>query len=244
MRMVARLTSVSARLRAAALVIVVSSIWACGADGQPTAPPPPPSPNTVELPVRVHVVTSRVAPIDATLTNSGVQALFDRANQVWQAAEIAWRIESISTVAAQSETEVELALANSTPLSPGLLLSVVAGAQLTPGEWDVFLVSDLTSAFGAPGVYFPSVPLMFSSQVDPAGVGDPGRILAHELGHSLTLPHVPCTPEGNLMSPGCPSADRTRLTAAQVQAARGQALRGVPVSATLLGASGELEAIP
>jgi hypothetical protein len=68
------------------------------------------------------------------------------------------------------------------------------------------------------------------SELDPAGLNDPGRIAAHELGHSLTLDHVKCHSEGNLMSPGCRSVNRTRLEPAQIEDARKQAQFGEPVA--------------
>ncbi len=74
---------------------------------------------------------------------------------------------------------------------------------------------------------------MISSEVDPTGLrdlaGSGPRILAHELGHSLSLFHVACTDAGNLMSPGCPLGQRTQLTAGQVDMARLQASTGHPL---------------
>jgi hypothetical protein len=100
---------------------------------------------------------------------------------------------------------------------------------LSGGRWDAFIVDNLAALSGAPGVFIPSIPALVSSEVDPAGINDAGRILAHELGHSLTLDHVDCPPEGNLMAPGCPGTDRGRLTDAQIEAARAKAETGRPV---------------
>ena len=78
----------------------------------------------------------------------------------------------------------------------------------------------------AGGVYLSGVPAVIIAEFDPSGardlVGSGPRILAHELGHSLGLVHVPCTAEGNLMAPGCSAGLRTHLTEDQIATARTQ----------------------
>ncbi len=211
-------------------LVVASFALACGGDAGTTAPLPRDTPSattTLELPVRIHLLSSRLITIDASLTDQEVESLLQRVNEVWSEANIVWELESIIREQAEAEDQLELALQGAVPLTHDLIAAVVPRGHLFAGKWDVFIVHDLAVA-GAPGLYFSSIPAVVSSEVDPAGLGDPGRILAHELGHSLTLPHVPCTPAGNLMSPGCNSEDRTRLAPLQIQQARTQAERGRP----------------
>lgn len=210
----------------AAITIVSLS---CGATDSATGPGPPgESAATLRLPVRVHLLSSRLSPIDASFTSADVASLFQRVNEVWAQADIVWDVESILTEPAEAEDPFEMAIRGAIPLTTELLVAIVPSGRLFSGKWDVFIVRDLASAIGAPGIFIPSVPLVMSSEVDPAGLGDPGRILAHELGHSLTLEHVACTLEGNLMAPGCDSMDRTRLSVSQIDQARAQAQLGGP----------------
>jgi hypothetical protein len=184
----------------------------------------------LQLPLRVHLLSSRLGPIDATLDDAQVEALIGRVNEIWSQADIVWEIESITRESAEAEDQVEATLLAGTPLSGGLIAAILPRGRLFAGGWDAFIVRDLASAGAAPGVFFPTVPAVVSSEVDPAGLDDPGRILAHELGHSLTLPHVACTAAGNLMAPSCNSQDRTRLSAGQLDQARRQAQTGGPAS--------------
>ena len=204
------------------------SLAACGSDspaGPGDAPVPPRE--TLMLPLRIHVLSSSVTPFDATFTDGEVQSLMARANEVWAQADIRFEVESIVHEGVANEAEL-MAVAAGSPTPPTLINNALPRGQLLSGRWDVFLMHDLSVVAGAPGVFFANLPAVVSSEVDPAGLNHPGRILAHELGHSLTLPHVPCTPEGNLMSPGCDSADRTRLSDDQIAAARAQASTGHP----------------
>ena len=225
--------AVRARVPGFALVVASFLALACGGDEGTTAPLPPDTPSattTLELPVRIHLLSSRLGTIDASLTDQEVESLLQRVNEVWSEANIVWELESIIREQAEAEDQLEPALQGAVPLTHDLIAAVVPRGHLFAGKWDVFIMRDLAVAGAAPGLYFSSIPAVVSSEVDPAGLGDPGRILAHELGHSLTLPHVPCTPAGNLMSPGCNSEGRTRLTPLQIQQARTQAERGRPTS--------------
>ena len=58
--------------------------------------------------------------------------------------------------------------------------------------------------------------------------GGMARILAHELGHSLGLVHVPCAGQGNLMAAGYTLGTRTLLDVIQITEARLQAETGKP----------------
>ncbi len=208
-----------------ALLLLVA--WSCG--DAPAGPAPPPSPaGTLTLPVRVHVLSSAIDLLDCDLSDQDVRLLIQRVNQIWAPAEIVWELESIHREAADSEAEIEQAISEGTPLGFDLVASVIPRDRLTDGGWDVFLVRDLAGGGVAPGFYLAEIPAAVSSELDPVGLDDPGRIFAHELGHSLTLRHSRCAPDGNLMAPACGGSDPTRLTATQIEQARTQAAKGRP----------------
>ncbi len=168
----------------------------------------------------MHLLTSRLPPVHSTFDAATVTALVARVNEIWRPADVMWEIESIVREFAQSEDEIEEVLLAGRRFSTGVITAVLPKDRLFEEGWDAFVLHDLVSAGGSPGVYLAFLPAAVSSEVDPAGLDDPGRILAHELGHSLTLLHVECTLAGNLMAPLCDSHDRTRLTAEQIAQAR------------------------
>lgn len=150
----------------------------------------------------------------------------ERTNGIWEQADIEWQIESIVRHPLPNEDRLIASFRSRGRVSPNQLFVSIMSGRRSAGVWNVYLVQDLTAIMGMPGVYVPGVQSLISSLRDPAGEGDPGRILAHELGHSLTLPHIRCTSEGNLMSPGCAANNRVRLSADQIEAARSQADKG------------------
>lgn len=206
-------------------LLVASSLWVgCGGDsGSAGTGPPLLSAEMLRLPLRVHLLTSRLTPVHSTLDNVEVRLLVDRVNEIWRQAEVIWEIESVVREFAQSEDAAEQVLLAGRSFSTAVISAILPKDRLFEEGWDAFVLHDLVSAGAAPGVYLAVIPAAVSSEVDPAGLDDPGRILAHELGHSLSLLHVECTAAGNLMAPGCDSQDRTRLSAEQIGLARDQA---------------------
>ncbi len=221
----------SARLPYWAVALTALLLFACsdgtgpqgGTDGQLT------------LTVRVHPLEDGAVPsLNTSLSDSEVQTLFDGANQIWQQGDVVWRIESIVREEAQNGEDFARAVRGEIPLTPALVASLLPTDQLLDGGWDVYIVRDFGGVVG--GIYISGggvSPAVISSEVDPTGLrdlaGSGPRILAHELGHSLSLFHVACTDAGNLMSPGCPLGQRTQLTAGQVDMARLQASTGHPL---------------
>ena len=207
--------------RRTALLIASCVALACGDDsGNTGTGPPPTSTETLRLPLRVHLLTSRLAPIHSTLDNGEVSILVERVNEISSQTDVVWQIEAITREFAQSEDQVEQVLLAGRPFSATVITAILPKDRLFEDGWDAFLLHDLSSTGVGPGVYLAVIPASVSSEVDPAGLNDPGRILAHELGHSLTLLHVACTAAGNLMAPGCDSQDRTRLSPEQIEQAR------------------------
>ncbi len=183
-----------------------------------------------QLPVRVHAISSNIRPLDTSFTDAKIRGLIRRANKIWRSAGIVWDLQSIERVALPNEERLIAGLRGQVPFSQSELLGTLMSGNREPLVWNVYLVGDLTAILRVPGVYVPVLQSLTTSERDPAGEKDPGRILAHELGHSLTLGHTKCTRIGNLMSPGCAGANRTRLTRDQIRAARTQAALGQPDS--------------
>ena len=188
---------------------------------------------TIDLSVRVHLLHADDAPtLTAKLSDEEVKKAFAGVNEIWKAAGITWQIESIVREEVTESDRPQQPQAG--PGMSGALSEVLPRDLVTDHLWHVFFVREIGFA---PGVYVPSVPAVIQAEKDPFGGvgldGDLVRILAHELGHSLGLAHVPCGSDGNLMAPNCQADNRTRLTEMQVSVAREVARSGAPFGGSL-----------
>lgn len=187
----------------------------------------------VTLPLRVHILASERFPeLDARIDEDEIAELLGGANQVWASAEIRWEVTEVLFEDAVEIDDFERMLeevAEGQDVDADVLRGILPRENRVPGEWDAYFIHDLGESPVA-GVYFGAGLLVVkvASRFESPDLDLTGRVFAHELGHSLSLPHVPCVPRGNLMAVECLGEDRSRLEGSQIAAARRQSLRGVP----------------
>ncbi|NIM51472.1 MAG: hypothetical protein GTN78_04360 [Gemmatimonadales bacterium] len=208
-------------------------VFACGDGTAPStsAPPPIDDGRPLSVAVRTHLLEHpENSSLNTFLSTTEVQVVFDGANAVWVQASINLTIESVVREQARDSEEFDRALRGEVGFTTGAVASVLPRTHVLPDGWNVFFVHDLGGF--VLGIYVAEVPAVVCAELDRTGQRDLGgsvaHTLAHELGHSFGLFHAPCTPEGNLMAPGCSEGDRTRLTESQIEVARAQVRYGRP----------------
>lgn len=219
---------ISAHIRKS-IALLAFALAACDSSTEPTASPDALN-ETFHLTVRVHLLGSdEFAALNSTFTEAQIDTLFAGLNDIWQQATVVWQIESIIREPALNAEGYRRVLSGASTSPGSVIETIFPRDNLLAGGWNVFVIGDMGSFAG--GIYLSSRVVIFP-QSGPAGeqgtTGRGPRILAHELGHSLSLAHVPCGAAGNLMSPGCGGRSPAGLTPIQVGAARRQAASGHP----------------
>lgn len=184
----------------------------------------------IRLPVRVHRIQSdKDARLHCSLSDSEIREQFVAVNETWAQAKIVWEIESIVDATALEPEAFTKAMVNPRgQLAPALVRNIAKDSLLKPG-FNVAIAENYERAMG--GVFVPDGNgLVFYAKHGPKGVQTPA-VLAHELGHSLGLPHTIFEKNNNLMMGSGPGRIPTRvkpITDSQVKIARHYAKTGRP----------------
>jgi hypothetical protein len=187
---------------------------------------------TLVLPLRVHLLQSPASPhLTTTRREQDITTLLSVANAIWQAAQIQWVVSDVTHETAPAPAIFDSLVAGTAPATRDRLLTIAPRDSLLDPGWNLFLIREFGQiAGGAYQAGWQGVVLAERGMgVDLPASGRGGATLAHELGHSLGLAHVPCDSTRNIMALGCwaPSA-RSSLTSSQIVAARSQAATGRP----------------
>lgn len=198
-----------------------------GDGDNPGDPGTPSDPNLITAKVRVYVLSFAGSPsYNTTFDQAKVAAFVSKMNQIYAQAGIKVELESVipMTVPAAQVTFT----ANETGQSTSQKLAAISFPARPAGN---LLQAAFFRNFPVPakGLYVPPQKTAFIAEYAPNGSLNDGLVLAHEMGHELSLAHVnkqgEACPGENLMCVGG-SGISDKLTAAQIADMRQQVLIG------------------
>ena len=190
----------------------------------------------IAIPVRFHLLRSRIEGLNATLSEEALRAQIAEAQGYLDQACVRIAVERVveRPVSPAQEDAYEAAWAEDVP--PQRMQQVMLDAMpqerlLEPG-WNVMVFSQFNKYTS--GVYLTAIrSVLWAERIPPGGgsAPNPAIVLAHEIGHSLGLLHY----EGPDLAENLMCAEvyqnravASRLTEEQIETARAQARSGAP----------------
>lgn len=187
----------------------------------PLDPPLDPGDKVLEVRVKVYLYSFEAAPeMNTQFSEQEVEDAMAVVNQVWSAAGIHFNVEVVMPLFV-SATQFPAGSENLGPQEIKAVMARIAPQESDPMVWNVAIIRRFN--FGAAGLYIGGKSTAYYTDVNSRNETH-YTILAHELGHSLGLPHGEGL--GNLMAPNPNPSEARQLTDEQISIARSQAVIG------------------
>ena len=158
------------------------------------------------VPVRIHLLESNIDSLNATLTPPEITRIMQETSTYWEQACIRFTIEMIlkNAITLEQEAQYQMRVANGPMQGEHLriMTDVMPTTRRLISGWNLMVFPKFSAP--ASGVYLSETQTLLWSELPPPGTPieqNPSIILAHEFGHSFSLPHYtgPNTTE-NLMN--------------------------------------------
>jgi len=143
---------------------------------------------TIVLPVKAHIVMDESKEFESERTRENALLLFSGANRLWEKAHIFFEVESVSEIYLEKEAIEKM-------LEKEELTPIVENEAFGKGKVNVFFLKQISGPSGR-AITREKIALVS----DKPRFND-FRVLAHELGHLLGLPHLKDT--SMLMGENC-----------------------------------------
>jgi hypothetical protein len=163
--------------------------------------------------------------LSSKYSNADIEEAIARVNDIWGQAGISWVLESIEDVTISSNMFPRLEANPERSVVKERLINI-SPAEHKKGVWNMVLIREFPVPAG--GLYLPPTQTLYFAETARGGMTSP-IILAHELGHSLGLPHD--RGSNNLMhraagGRGTPQENADSLTSEQIATTQRQAMLG------------------
>ncbi len=193
---------------------------------KPEALKPPPTEEFVVIPLRVHILSSSDLPeVDCALTDADIKRVLGKVNGIWHQAGVHWGLESLVREPAAQQDRFKMTMEADPADKLGVFRLLIPQESRSSDGMNVYYIHK----FSVNGVYLGNRVAFVQETARlkpvPGGIDEPlPRVTAHELGHSLGLPHRQDLT--NLLASGTTG---TTLNEAEVDRAREKA-RSMPGS--------------